>query len=76
MARQKGLEPLAKRLMMQIDGKLSSVASSYVKGEVKSAEDAIKGAQDIIAEWVSEQEGARDKVQDGSFLGRRLLSVV
>ncbi len=63
VARQKGLEPLAKRLMMQIDGKLSSVASSYVKGEVKSAEDAIKGAQDIIAEWVSEQEGARDKVR-------------
>lgn len=63
VARQKGLEPLAKRLMMQIDGKLSSVVSAYVKGEVKSAEDAIKGAQDIIAEWVSEQEGARDKVR-------------
>ena len=59
MAREKGLEPLAKLLMRQVDNNVENTASAYVKGEVKDADDALKGARDIIAEWVNENEAAR-----------------
>jgi len=63
MAREKGLEPLAKLLMRQVDNNVESAASAYVKGEVKDADDALKGARDIIAEWVNENEMARHAVR-------------
>lgn len=62
-ARELGLEPLANILMMQREGNPGQAAKKFVKGEVKSAEDAIKGAQDIIAEMVSEDEKARNTVR-------------
>lgn len=64
VARQHGLEPLAKRLMQQLPGSVDDFANKFVKGEVPSADEAIKGAQDIIAEWVSEHEGARNRVRN------------
>ena len=57
-ARQKGLEPLAMILMLQRENNLSAKASAFVKGEVKDTEDALKGARDIIAEQVNEDERA------------------
>ncbi|MBP1639929.1 MAG: Tex-like protein [Bacteroidetes bacterium] len=63
MAREKGLEPLAKLLMRQVDNNVKNAASAYVKGEVKDADDALKGARDIIAEWVNEDETARHAVR-------------
>jgi uncharacterized protein len=63
MAREKGLEPLAKLLMRQVDNNVENAAEAYVKGEVKDADDALKGARDIIAEWVNENETARHAVR-------------
>lgn len=62
-ARQKGLEPLAVMLMLQREPNPERKASAYVKGEVKSEDEALKGARDIIAEQVSEDERARHTVR-------------
>lgn len=62
-ARQKGLEPLAAILMRQDDGDVLAKAGCFVKGEVESEEKALEGARDIIAEWVSESEAARNRVR-------------
>lgn len=63
-ARQKGLEPLATLLMLQREPQPEKRASTYVKGDVKDVEDALKGARDIIAEQVSEDEQARNQVRN------------
>lgn len=62
-ARQKGLEPLATLLMLQRETQPEAQAARYVKGEMKDAEDALKGARDIIAEHVSEDERARNSIR-------------
>lgn len=72
-ARQKGLEPLATLLMMQREPHPEARAASYVKGDVKSAEEALKGARDIIAELVSEDERARNSVRN-AFARQGLLT--
>ena len=64
VARQKGLEPLATLLMMQRENNLSARVRSFIKGEVKDEEDALKGARDIIAEQVSEDERSRQQVRN------------
>ena len=63
-ARQKGLEPLATLLMLQREPHPEERAAGYVKGDVKNIEDALKGARDIIAEHVSEDERARNSVRN------------
>lgn len=63
-ARQKGLEPLATLLMLQREPHPEERAAGYVKGDVKNVEDALKGARDIIAEHVSEDERARNSVRN------------
>ncbi len=63
-ARQKGLEPLAIILMMQRENNLMAKAAQFVKGEVKDEEDALKGARDIIAEQINEDERARNQVRN------------
>ncbi len=63
IARKKGLEPLAKMIAAQRDQFLAGRVPSFVKGEVKDEEDALQGARDIIAEWVNENERARNQVR-------------
>ena len=63
-ARQKGLEPLATILLLQRENNLAVRASSFVKGDVKDIDDALKGARDIIAEQVNEDEHARNAVRN------------
>jgi len=63
-ARQLGLEPLSTLLMMQREPNPELIAKRYVKGEVKSVEEALKGARDIIAEQVSENEQSRNNVRN------------
>lgn len=64
IARTLGLEPLAKMLMAQNSASSPEIlAAKFVKGDVASAKDAIDGASDIIAEWVSENEKARNIVR-------------
>ena len=63
-ARQKGLEPLAILLMLQRETNLGSRLHTFVKGDVKDEEDALKGARDIIAEQVNEDERARNQLRN------------
>lgn len=63
-ARQKGLEPLAAWLMLQRGNALDAYVKNFVKGEVKNEEDALKGARDIIAEQVNEDEQARNQIRN------------
>lgn len=63
-ARQKGLEALATILMLQRENHLENRLSAFVKGDVKDEEDALKGARDIIAEQVSEDERARNQLRN------------
>lgn len=62
-ARNHGLEPLAKIIMAQHGEDINSRASRFINDEVPSAEAAIAGAQDIIAEWISENEAVRNSVR-------------
>ena len=64
IARKKGLEPLAKILMTQIERDIFSKAQRFVSKEVNDAEEALQGARDIIAEWVNENESARNNIRN------------
>ena len=63
IAREQGLEPLATLIMLGREQRPEEAAKRFVKGEVKSAADAIQGAQYIIAEVVSEDERSRQTVR-------------
>ncbi len=63
-ARQKGLEPLATILMMQRENNLMARARTFINKEVKDEEEALKGARDIIAEQVSEDERSRNQLRN------------
>jgi len=63
IAREKGLEPLAEIIMKQIDPFPERKAEEFISDEVKSVDEAIAGACDIIAEWVSEDENARKRLR-------------
>ena len=63
-ARAKGLEPLALLLMMQKEHNLAAKVRNFVKGEVKDEEDALKGARDILAEQISEDERSRNLMRN------------
>ncbi|HLW32505.1 MAG TPA: Tex family protein [Aequorivita sp.] len=66
-ARENGLEPLAKILMSQTrnlgSSDISSLASSYIKGEVNSEEEALEGARHILAEWINERTDIRNMLR-------------
>ncbi len=62
-AKAKGLEPLAVILMRQEQGEVAMKAMRFVKDEVNDEMDALQGARDIIAEWVSESEAARGRIR-------------
>ncbi len=64
MAREMGLEPLAQTILLQRENNPQNAARAYVKGSVKDVEAAIKGAQDIIAETISENEQSRQQVRN------------
>ena len=63
VAREQGLEPLAKVIMNQKEHYPEMAAQRFVKDDVKSVEQAIKSAQDIIAEDISLNEGTRQTVR-------------
>ena len=64
VAREQGLEPLALLLMKQRERDPDAAAATFAKGDVDSVESAIKGAQDIIAEVVSENEKSRQQLRN------------
>ena len=63
IAREKGLEPLAKMLMKQQSNDVVRMALPFVKDKVENVEDALAGARDIIAEWMNESEAARNSIR-------------
>ena len=74
-ARQLGLEPLAKIIMAQRSDNIEERARQFVDGDkVPDTDAAIAGAQDIIAEWVSENEAVRNAVRRGVKYDARLVS--
>lgn len=62
-AKAKGLEPLARMMMAQNLTNLESTAERYLTDEVESIDDAVKGAKDIIAEWINENEYIRRNIR-------------
>ncbi|MEC7523736.1 MAG: Tex family protein [Myxococcota bacterium] len=73
MARDKGLGPLADRILAQPrDGHPGREARDFVKGEVKDAPDALAGARDIVAESVADDPRVRGLVRE-TFLGHGRL---
>ncbi|QGY42935.1 S1 RNA-binding domain-containing protein [Maribellus comscasis] len=76
IAREKGLEPLAKIIMKQVERDPVFQANSFLNEDVETAEDALSGARDIIAEWISENEKARNIVRRGFDLGAVISSKV
>ena len=65
IALENGLKPLAKIIMAQTERDISFKANSFLNDNVGSVEDALAGARDIVAEWVSENEKARNIVRRG-----------
>ncbi|MCL1822089.1 MAG: RNA-binding transcriptional accessory protein [Prolixibacteraceae bacterium] len=63
IAREKGLEPLARILMAQFEKNPQQRASVFLNENVASPDEALAGARDIIAEWISENEKARHAVR-------------
>ena len=76
VARNKGLEPLAKMLMAQNGGGVESMALRFVRSEVKDVDEALQGARDIIAEWVNESERSRAIVRNIFAREARITSKV
>ena len=72
VARERGLEPLAKIIMLQRENNPKLAAQKFVKGEIANVDEAIQGAQDIIPEHISENEVSRNQLR-GAF--RRTASI-
>ncbi len=64
VARENGLEPLATIIMMQRDSAPETTARRFINENVKNEEEAIKGALDIIAENISEDERSRSLMRN------------
>ncbi len=76
IAREKGLEPLAKIIMKQMERSLETRALTFLNDQVETVDEALAGARDIIAEWISENEKARNIVRRGFDLGAVISSKV
>ena len=59
VAKEKGLEPLAKQIMSQRVNNLELLAAKYLSDKVTTEEEALQGASDIIAEWINENTYVR-----------------
>lgn len=67
-AREKGLEPLAEVILAQeVKESVKKIAEKYITDEVKTPEDAIQGAKDIIAEIISDNSDFRKKIRQNTF---------
>ena len=65
IARQKGLEPLAKLIMAQNSNDVNGLAKRFINKDkgVTDEEEALKGACDIMAEWISENINGRNRIR-------------
>ncbi|NTW17925.1 MAG: RNA-binding transcriptional accessory protein, partial [Syntrophaceae bacterium] len=74
IAKEKGLEPLAVKIFTQADMDIEVEAASFVNPEkgVETAEDALAGARDIIAEWINEKADLRAELRE-LFAGKATI---
>jgi uncharacterized protein len=63
-ARENGLEPLAKIIMAQNAQHLTSIAAQYINDKIADEEEALQGARYIIAEWINEHLGVRNRLRN------------
>ncbi|MBK6978780.1 MAG: RNA-binding transcriptional accessory protein [Cytophagaceae bacterium] len=63
IAIENGLEPLAKRVFTQNERDIDSIAEMFLSEKINTIEAALSGARDIIAEWISDDINARNKVR-------------
>lgn len=73
IARKNGLEPLAKQIMSGKAFNLNSICQKYFSKEISTAEQAIDGAQYIMAEWFNENVANRDFFRR-QFLKKGIIS--
>ncbi|MFN5848907.1 MAG: Tex-like N-terminal domain-containing protein, partial [Chitinophagales bacterium] len=78
MAIEKGLEPLAKKIFEQDSFDIIAEAEKFINDQVKDGNDALQGARDIIAEWITEDSRARNAIRKqfevGAVLSSKVLS--
>ena len=73
VAREQGLEPLAQLILLQREQHIEQAARRFVCGDIITTDAAIKGAQDIIAETISEDERSRQQLR-GSYRRTAIIS--
>ncbi|SDS47441.1 uncharacterized protein SAMN04487764_2300 [Gillisia sp. Hel1_33_143] len=62
-AREAGLEPLARILMAQHDNSIESSSRRFLSSDIRTVEDALEGAKNIVAEWINEDQNVRAKIR-------------
>jgi uncharacterized protein len=63
LAREKGLEPLAKIIMKQQESDIYERAKLFINEKAPTIEDVLQGATDILSEWINENQRARNKIR-------------
>jgi len=76
MAKEKGLEPLARIILKQTDRDIHHTAAQYLNDKVEHENEALQGARDILAEWVNEDQRARVLVRQSFTQGAIISSKV
>jgi protein Tex len=76
VAKEKGLEPLANAIFQQNNQDIESLAFKFITDEVPDIDEALQGARDIIAEWINEDENARNKIRAAFKRGATIRSKI
>ena len=76
VAKEKGLEPLADAVFQQNNQDIESLAFKFITDEVPNIDEALQGARDIIAEWINEDENARNKIRAAFKRGATIRSKI
>ena len=64
VAKEKGLEPLAVKILVQQNSNVEDLASKFLNDKVETVDDALQGARDIIAESINENADARNRMRN------------
>ncbi len=76
VAKEKGLEPLADSIFKQNTADIESLALKFLNDDVADIEEAFQGARDIMAEWINEDEDARNRIRNAFKRGATIRSKI
>jgi protein Tex len=76
IAKERGLEPFAEWLLQYTSGDVEEKANEFLSEEVTTTDEAISGAKDIVAEWVSDEADSRKWIRKETFKVGTVISVV